>query len=426
MTRQSFIHFLRLKWRGVLGRMHLAARWVEARIPLVLMRVDYLFGRKIIMVDAFEPQYIPFCRPIVEMMRARGMHVSIYGVTQDIYFGKPMIGVYDVSRPKWIRQQNLHIYNIADVYLAASIYGNAAKSVTRIQMFHNQPVKHVSYPERFINYFNYFFTMGPRQEAYIKDMISGYANICELKKFIPVGYPKIDPLFQMVECRDLCNQKLGLDPNRKTILYAPSWDEGLSLREFGVQLIEALSHSNWNVIVRLHPASMVPKNHPRYVAYTGGVDWANMMQSLLVPSCGLFSTHEDPAVVLAASDLMITDNSSVAFEYIVLDRPMVFFDCPKFYEETLQKNYVASRSNVDPVAARSNPLLNGGRDAGVVVASVDECMRTVERELAHPSGYHAPRNLVMQEMLYNPGRATEVAVNEIKEILQCRNNNSAE
>jgi CDP-glycerol glycerophosphotransferase (TagB/SpsB family) len=122
-----------------------------------------------------------------------------------------------------------------------------------------------------------------------------------------VGTPKMDPLFDgsLNKKEILC--ELGAEPERKTILYAPTWGE-ISSAPLLTETISELGGA-YNVIVKLHQNSLP--------------EWKKPYQNL-----ENIYFHQDPDITpcMYAADVLISDGSSVIFEYASLNRPMVLFD----------------------------------------------------------------------------------------------------
>ena len=98
---------------------------------------------------------------------------------------------------------------------------------------------------------------------------------------------------------------------------------------------------------------------------------------------------------------MITDHSSVGFEYTLLDRPIVVIDCPE----------LIARARIAPskVAAL--------RSAADVVSSAEEVPAAIKRQLADPGSRRAQRHLLARTFFYKPGTATERAVGVFYQLL---------
>jgi CDP-glycerol glycerophosphotransferase (TagB/SpsB family) len=98
---------------------------------------------------------------------------------------------------------------------------------------------------------------------------------------------------------------------------------------------------------------------------------------------------------------MVTDHSSVGFEYLVLDRPLLVFDTPGLID--------AARISAEKVA-----LL---RSAARVTASVPTLVAAALAETAAPGRLSTERRRVAGEVFYEPGGATARAIALIRELL---------
>ena len=209
--------------------------------------------------------------------------------------------------------------------------------------------------------------------------------------------PKLDCLVDGSLKRDEVLNALGLDPSRKTILYAPTWSRYSSVVTLGEELVQRLSEAGFCLIVKLHDRSRDLK-----YTHSGGVDWGARLEPLLQKFGGLLASGHNSSKYLPAADIMITDHSSVGFEYLLLDRPLIRIHVPELIRHTdIEPSYV------DLLASASTS-----------VNTVDELMKAVERAFANPHEYSATRNAVANEMFYKPGTATDRAVKELYELLE--------
>ncbi|RPK64170.1 CDP-glycerol:poly(glycerophosphate) glycerophosphotransferase [Streptomyces sp. ADI96-02] len=139
-------------------------------------------------------------------------------------------------------------------------------------------------------------------------------------RLLRTGYPRNDVL---VAERDRCESegrlprpplaaRLGLDEDRATVLYAPTFRGGpgkqrrrrllLDVREFAERFGD--THT---LLVRAH-----------------------YLESARLPVCPPgtvvdVSRHHDVSEILAISDVLVTDYSSIMFDFALLDRPVVLF-----------------------------------------------------------------------------------------------------
>jgi CDP-glycerol glycerophosphotransferase (TagB/SpsB family) len=98
----------------------------------------------------------------------------------------------------------------------------------------------------------------------------------------------------------------------------------------------------------------------------------------------------------------VTDHSSVGFEYLVLDRPLIVYDVPELIE--------AARINPEKVR-----LL---RSAATVVRTSDEVGSAATAALREPGLLSLARRRVAGEIFFDPGRATDRAVALIDAVLR--------
>jgi CDP-glycerol glycerophosphotransferase (TagB/SpsB family) len=98
---------------------------------------------------------------------------------------------------------------------------------------------------------------------------------------------------------------------------------------------------------------------------------------------------------------MITDHSSVGFEFYLLDRPLVVFDAPDLVE--------VARINPEKVAL----LRSGAR----VVRTAEEVGDAALDELTHRDRRSAARRAIAREMFHEPGTATARAVTMVYQLL---------
>ena len=102
-----------------------------------------------------------------------------------------------------------------------------------------------------------------------------------------------------------------------SILLAPSWGPNSIFRRFGEKLIDALIATGFDITVRPHPQS-----------FTADKDMMEKLQTKY-PESERFHWNRDADNfdVLSRTDLMISDYSSVMFDFaLVFDRPVIYAD----------------------------------------------------------------------------------------------------
>jgi CDP-glycerol glycerophosphotransferase (TagB/SpsB family) len=135
--------------------------------------------------------------------------------------------------------------------------------------------------------------------------------------------------------------------------------------------------------------------------YTAGIDWRARLHALEQRGPIRHVETPDVSALLAAADLMVTDHSSVGFEYLVLDRPLIVFDAPGLT--------AAARINPEKVA-----LL---RSVAAVVTNVGQLIAAAHDSIAAPNRLSHGRRQVAAAMFFEPGTATDRAVALVRDML---------
>jgi len=235
------------------------------------------------------------------------------------------------------------------------------------------------------------FINADRMRRYLDD------DVVSRRAAVLIGYPKVDALVNGRYDAAAVHARFQLEMHRRTAIYAPTWSPASSLHVAGEAIVKSLVDAGFNVIVKLHDRSL-DLTQPKF---SGGVDWRERFARIHVPGRIAFVETADSSPLLAASDVMVTDHSSIGFEFLLLDRPLIVFDAPE-----LQR---IARINPDKIA-----LL---RSAALVVQTAEEVGVAALDEIAHIGRRASARHTVTRDMFYEPGTATERALDMVYELL---------
>ncbi len=154
-------------------------------------------------------------------------------------------------------------------------------------------------------------------------MISGSESCTEIfhraflykKDIINCGYPRNDILVgDLVKYQKKIREEFGIGADEKIVLYAPTYRNGRKLDKYGLDYIEVLEAlkqrfgGEWKILLRLHP-SMREKSKEIEVGN-------NVIDG---------SEYEDMQELLAGSDVLISDYSSVITEFALTKKPIFLF-----------------------------------------------------------------------------------------------------
>jgi CDP-glycerol glycerophosphotransferase len=196
-----------------------------------------------------------------------------------------------------------------------------------VQTWHGSPFKRMGFDEpRFVR-------TSPQNQQKLAQAVSRWDDFVVMSRWsedvfrdafrlsttmLRTGYPRNDPLHTANDAgvAAAMRKRLGLPPDRKILLYAPTFRRypkaltignpanapRIDLKTFGEQLGE-----EWFVILRAHYLDRmnVPRRHSHVARNMSGYD--------------------DITDLLVAADAVLTDYSSLMFDYAITNRPMAFY-----------------------------------------------------------------------------------------------------
>jgi hypothetical protein len=206
---------------------------------------------------------------------------------------------------------------------------------------------------------------------------------------VVAGFPYLDRLESCPETRDAYLRRIGLASGGKVALVAPSWRglQAIQARQSDYldEIIAVLRQFDLQVILKLHACSFNK-------AMARGEDWAARLCRYPRQNVRIDDNIDDVPALLHA-DLLITDISSRAFDFMLLDKPVIAVFPDDLFTDRLDRERIAflrqatlsARCPAEIEAMIAQSLNGRGPSAG-------DCHRLARRFFA------------------NPGRATEVVV----------------
>jgi CDP-glycerol glycerophosphotransferase len=198
---------------------------------------------------------------------------------------------------------------------------------------------------------------------------------------LEAGYPRTDRL--LASDRDTVRARvraeLGIGDDVRAVLYAPTWrdNDTFSTELDMAALAEALGDGSV-VLLRAHDvvaATVRASDHP---------------------AVRDVSRHAEPGELLLAADVLVTDYSSVMFDFAVTGKPMVFFTYDlDFYRDELRGFYFDLPSEAPgPLVASTAELIEALSDLDSVSAHFAEAYEQFRRRFCHLDDGRAAERVV--------------------------------
>ncbi|MCT2535294.1 CDP-glycerol glycerophosphotransferase family protein [Aquibacillus koreensis] len=178
------------------------------------------------------------------------------------------------------------------------------------------------------------------------------------KEMLEFGYPRNDILINNnnEESIEKLKKNLGLPKDKRIILYAPTWRDNSFYQkgkykfntELNIELLKEHLSEDYVIIIKAHYLvvdSLDTSRHSDFV-YT-------------------FSPEQDISDLYLVSDILITDYSSVMFDYSNLKRPIIFYTFDiEAYKESIRGFYFDLELEAPGSMVQTNTeLINAIKDA---------------------------------------------------------------
>lgn len=243
-------------------------------------------------------------RPLQKAIRQRGDEVAwfVHG-TDDQYL-----------RPD---EKQLHTVDEVKAYnpLAVFVPGNWVPDFfpgVKVEVFHglanDETGKKGHY--RIRGLFDLYCTHAPEVTHKFQELAKHYQTF----SVVETGWPKLDPLFNP-ELRDPSlydDFRSTISSDKPVVFYASTFSPSLTSAPYLIDTIKKMSASSkWHWLVTLHPK--MPKEIVlQYKAMQG-------------KNFTFVDSNHNVLPLLRAADVMLCDTSSIALEYMLLDKPLVTY-----------------------------------------------------------------------------------------------------
>ena len=224
-----------------------------------------------------------------------------------------------------------------------------------IQTWHGTPLKKIGLKKEkhpiksiFINLLKNEFSSYILILSTSKVVSSTLSIVFQNKNIKVVGYPRNDVFFNTNLIFENYKEKLNLGIYRKVILYCPTFrDNYESVKPFSDEFFKYL-----NSYLKKNGDIFLIKKHP----FEKNINIPNNLSNIKDVS----SAVEDVQELLVFIDILITDYSSVFFDFVLLDRPIIYYshDFEEYLENCRGMYYEYYKEMPGPFAKNENELLD--------------------------------------------------------------------
>lgn len=275
---------------------------------------------------------------------------------------------YPISQPQMTKSDEVREYDPDAVLVPGNVVPDFWPGL-KVQVFHGLGEEKKGH-YRVTGFFDLYCTPGPyvTQKFEHKGKKSGRFLVRE------TGWPKLDLLNPDMDQKER-KRSLGLDPERVLILYAPTFSPKLTSATDLLPEISDTQPSSYQWLIKFH-SLMNPSLIKRY--------------KLLSDKYSNVQVIEDLSIIplLEAADVLVTDTSSVAYEYLCLDRPIVTY--------------------------RARTRL----DKGINITTAADLSGAIERSLMDPGEFSAQRREYLEQLHpYTDRQSASRVVRAVEDIL---------
>jgi len=279
------------------------------------------------------------------------------------------------------------IFFLSNSVVPSSNYGNSPT------IFHEHGTSDKRYgggfqekAKRKLSKYDYIFLSGPKNQKRLEEMDLHFSKA----KLVKVGGLRFDAYLSGDFSREKELKRLKIkDTSRKNILYAPTWSFGKgTLKKYGYRFAKEITQK-FNLIIRPHYHDQSYSTYLKLKCMLEGIKHVYFSNSSNIIKHDTFNDF-------MIADLMISDMSSVIYEFLIMQRPIIiakndFDDAHKMPKE------MDIKQNAD--------LFN----------EQDDILKMVEDNLNHPRFNEVYKKMV-EASFYVQGSAVQRAVDFINDL----------
>lgn len=309
-------------------------------------------------------------------------HVSLARIAREL---SPDVIVSTANLPHYIRRGGW----------ATRQQGGAFPRVRQAQIFHGISSKNNKF-QAFMAHYDLLLLAGDRDKERFERI-----GVLGKTRWRLVGLPRSDRVARGEINRAATLRALDL-PDRPTVLYAPTHGSLSSFFDWGLAVCEAVP-DGCNLVVKPHPLIAHSVASGSVAAGSAGkTTWAAVQaRGAQRTGARFLPEHADIQALMAAADVLVTDFSSAAEEFLAFNRPLVFAN------HLAAKGYHQTRGEWDEI-----------HNCGQVVTQANDLPAAIARALHEQQQHAAQRERMRDRVFYKvDGHAAERAAAALRELV---------
>ncbi|MBT8316878.1 MAG: CDP-glycerol--glycerophosphate glycerophosphotransferase [Lutibacter sp.] len=181
----------------------------------------------------------------------------------------------------------------------------------KVQVFHGLAGEKKGH-FRIRHYFDLYLTQGPYFTKKFIELKNKFQNF----DVVETGWPKLDIYGKELHKYDVVKRKLLEEHNaKKIVLYAPTFSPSLTSAQFLIDEFNDLAkNKEYLILIKFHDLM--------------ATDLINIYNKLAKDTTNIIIEEERNIIkFLLMADIMISDTSSVVYEFLLLDKPVITYKC---------------------------------------------------------------------------------------------------
>jgi CDP-glycerol glycerophosphotransferase len=357
------------------------------RAPGRLGRVD----AQLAFFESWHGHFSDSPRAIAEELHARGLPFHQVWALRDAAGAPDWITTVDPDSPAYLRALGQAGVIVSNNTLPG--YFRKRRRSFYLQTWHGTPLKRIAFDihnadfrTRYRRYFRHLAREVASWDALVSPNRFSTPVFRQAFRYdgriIETGYPRNDPLLAngARARRDVVRSRLGIAEDARTLLYAPTWrdDDAFSLALDLERVAAALPDDV--VLLRVH--DMV----------------ADTVPTALPPTVRDVSGHPEVSELFLAADVLITDYSSVMFDFAVTGKPQIFFtyDLDGYRDQLRGFYFDFEREAPGPLAGTTEEVIEALLDLDAVRRRYAAAYERFRQRFCHLDDGEASRRVVTQ------------------------------